>query len=510
MKRSLFLFAAASLGYSLAAQQAAPQAHASAPLSPDVRSIYQSETWQRAMSGYYGVNTEVSPRPENADVQQIQQVAEMLGDPATMPAAIEQLNQYRTRTKEPNSHSPVIDQIIGAAYFQLGQLAEADAERERLFNQARTNLQTAIERFPTYRQAYKNLANLEFRQGNQSKAREHFVKALELGDRDPITYGILAAIYYENGQYSAAETAARNSIMLNPAIVEFRRILGLALFQQERYEEARAVFEELLQERPNDAFYWQMISNALINTDQIDEAAKVLEVVRFMGQSQPRTLLLLGDVYMNKNMVEDAAAAYQQALNQSRSNEEDLPSLETFQRPIESLNNFQAYDLAMELLNKVEAVYRNKMDDQQRVTLLALRSEINLAQGESEEAARNLQEILRNDPMNARALLTLANYYAYRNAPEGLSTVEEREFLSRSVQRALDLYGRAQELLHTNDSANIEAARAAFVGEGQLQARQRNLPQAIAALREAQRIREEERIAEYIEMIQQVEGSARR
>lgn len=463
------------------------------------------------MSGYYGVNTEISPRPENADVQQIQQVAEMLGDPATMPAAIEQLNQYRSRAKEPNLPSPIIDQIIGAAYFQLGQLAEAEAERERLFNQARTNLQRAIERFPNYRQAYKNLANLEFRSGNQSKAREHFVKALELGDRDSITYGILAAIYYENGQFSAAETAARNSIMLNPSIVEFRRILGLALFQQERYEEARAVFEELLQERPNDAFYWQMISNALINTDQIDEAAQVLEVVRFMGQSQPRTLLLLGDVYMNKNMVEDAAAAYQQALAQTRAGAEaDLPALETFQRPIESLNNFQAYDLAMELLDNVEATYRNRLNDRQRVTLLALRSEINLAQGQSEEAARNLQEILRNDPMNARALLTLANYYAYRNPPEGLSTVEEREFRARSVQRALDLYGRAQELRYTNDSNNIEAARAAFVGEGQLQARQRNLPQAIAALREAQRIREEERIAEYIAMIQQVEGSGRR
>ncbi len=455
------------------------------------------------MSGALGVDTEISPRPENADIQAIQQAADLLGDPSTMREGLQILEQYRNRAG--GNHSAVIDQIIGAGYFQLGQLTDNEEQRQRFFQRGRENLERAIQRFPNYRQAHKNLANLLFRNGMEQDARPHFIRAIELGDRDPITFGILAAIYYEAEQFSSAETAARNSLMLNPTQIEFRRILGLSLMQQERFDEARAVFEEILQERPNDAFYWQMISNTLVNTDRIDEAARVLEIVRFMGEAQPQTLLLLGDVYMNKNMVEDAYTAYREALEMTRAQRgQQLPPISTYIRPVESLNNFQAYQEAFDLLAIVEDTYRRNLTDDDRMQILVLRSEINLARGEAEEAARNLREILRSDPMNPRALLTLANYYGTRRPPPGLSVVEERQFRTRSVQRSIDLYQRAQELRFTGDDRNLEAARQAYIGEGQLHARERNLDQAISALRAAQQIREEARIGEYINMIQQV------
>lgn len=512
MKRYFTMLAAVGVAHATMAQAPQPPQQPQQPPSPlqdpDVQSIYDSPRWQRAFAGYYGIDTEIAPQPETTDIQQIQAVAELIQNEATMEAAVETLAQYRTEIGEGN-YSAIIDQIIGSVYYQLGGLSENEANRERYYQLAETNLRKAIERFPNYRQAHKNLANLLFQQDKPDEALPHFIKALTLGDRDPLTYGFLAAIYYQNQQFSAAETAARNSIMLNPDIPDFRRILGLTLFQQERYAEARAVFEELLQERPSDAFYWQMIANTLINTNQIDEAAQMLEIVRFMDKADAQTLLLLGDVYMNKNMIADAAAAYTDALAKTRQSEAPLPDVSTYIRPVETLNNYQAYDLAMALLDQVEAVYGGELSQQQRIDILALRSEINLSGGNIEEAAQNLRDILQSDPMNGRALLSLADHYATQPAPEGATDAERRQFEAENVQRALDLYNRAQELRYTGDPSDLEIARSAYIGEGQLLTRQRRLDEALEALRQAQAIKEEARIADYIQMIESVQGPGR-
>ena len=55
------------------------------------------------------------------------------------------------------------------------------------------------------------------------------------------------------------------------------------------------------------------------------------------------------------------------------------------------------------------------MSDAQEVDLLTFTSQVNLATGREAEARENLERIIRRDPFNASALITLANYYA--NAP---------------------------------------------------------------------------------------------
>lgn len=496
MKRSFTFLAFLGLASVASAQQAALPA-------PDVRSVYNSPVWQNAISGLYGVNTENTPRVENPDIVAIQAVAPLIGDPNSMPVAAEQLNVYRT-TNERGTYSAVIDQIIGAIYFQLGSMASNEAERTRYNRLAETNLKKAIESFPNFLKAHKNLANLLFKDGRSEEARKHFVTALKLGDVDPITYGILSAIYYEASQWSAAETAARNSLMLDPTVIEFRRILGLALFQQERFSEARAVFEEILQERPNEAFYWQMISNTYINEDQIDSAANLLEIVRFMGRADAQTLLLLGDVYMNKNMVEDAAETYYEALSIVANMSGARPDVRTFLRPVETLNSYQAYESALGLLDRVDEVYP-EIDPRVANDFLALRAQINMTSGNIDEAAANLNEILSVDPMNGRALLSLAEYYGYsRVAPAGLANAQQMQFDAESLQLALDLYDRAKELINMGTEEGRRFARQAYVGAGQLLARKRRLDEALTNLREAQRIRQEQRIADYIQMIESV------
>jgi tetratricopeptide (TPR) repeat protein len=479
--------------------------------SPEIREFLNSPAFIKSIVATYGVNSEITPKPENSDITAIQAAEALLRSDqmGQLQAGINSLVQYMNTTTASGEgkFSALIPQIVGAVNFRLSTMVSG-SQQAQFRREAIRYLTEATNMFPGYRDAYKNLARLHFQAGDEASltlAAKNFSKALQLGDKEAATYVLLSKIYFDQGKFSAAETAARQAIMMDPSITESRTLLAYSLFQQERFSEAKAVFEEMLLDDPNDADIWQMISNAYIQGEQIDEAAKRLEIVRFMDKATTDTLLLLGDVYMNKDMVEDAAEAYEEALGLS-TKESKLRDLKVFLRPVETLNNFQAFELGMDLLGAVEKTYENVLEDSQRNDILALRSEINIALGKGEEAAKNLRDILDIDPMNRRALLSLGQYYTRwksSNPDEDLAR-EERQ---RAVQNALNFFRRAQELINTGSPEDEEAARQAFVGEGQLMARERRLQEALEALNAAQSIRKENRIGSYIEMIQRVVAS---
>jgi pentatricopeptide repeat protein len=505
MKKSLILLTAVlGAGPFASAQGNSPALGVS---SPEIREFLNSPAFIRSIVAAYGVDAEINPKPENPDITAIQGAEAFLRSD-TLPqlqAGASMLEQYMTTTNaNPEAkYSAIIPQLVGSIYFRLSTMASGP-QQNQFRDQARRFLTEAIEMFPSYRAAHKNLARIYFQMGDENSlntAARHFTKAIELGDREASTFVLLSKIYFDQEKFAASEAAARQGIMMDPSIKETRTILAYALFQQERFDEAKAVFEEMLQDDPNNADIWQMIANTYIQKDLIDEAAKRLEIVRFMGKANADTLLLLGDVYMNKNMVEDAAEAYAEGLTLS-TRERRLRDLEIFIRPIETLNNFQAFNLALGLLNQVNEVYSTTLTTDQRNDMLALRSEINIAMGDDEEGANNLKQILSTDPMNRRALLSLGQYYSRLRAPAGDPDARQKRL--EYVQLALDYYGRAQQLIDMGDDQNIEAARQAYIGAGQLLAQERRLPEALEALEDAQGIRREPRIASYIEMIQRV------
>lgn len=500
MKKQLILLTVALGAGSLATAQNS---------SPEIGEFLNSPAFIKSIVASYGVDSEIAPKPENSDIKAIQTAEGFLrGD--SLPELIEGarlLEQYMTSTKtsDKESYSAMIPQIVGAVYFRLSTMVSGN-QQQQYRDQARRFLDEAVKMFPSYRAAHKNLARIYFQIGDPASlelATKHFSKSLELGDREPSTYVLLAKIYFDQGKYASAEAAARQAMMMDPSIKESRTILAYSLFSEERFEEAKSVFEEILQDDPNNADMWQMISNTYIQGDQIDEAAKRLEIVRFMKKATTDTLLLLGDVYMNKNMIEDAATVYEEALTLSLA-EKNLRDIKTFLRPVELLNNFQGFELAMNLLKKIEETYASKLDNSQKNDILALRSEINIALGNGDEAAKNLRDILGLDPMNRRALLSLGQYFARWTPAETLTEEAARHDRQVAVQNSLDYYRRAQELVNTGNVDDAEAARQAFVGEGQLLAQERRLPEALAALKAAQGIKKEDRISSYIEMIQRV------
>ncbi len=465
--------------------------------SSAAKAFYATQEWQNAFMGYYGVNTSVEPGlPEDPKALEILgQVKTFLnsGTDADMAAAsgvIEALVKEQQAAGLPSS--PMMLQIAGTLLMRQAELTKNEALAKQTIERAQKYLEMSVDPnkgFPNFLRAHKNLANLLFRNDQSAKAKVHFLKAIQLGDQDPVSYGMLGAIFMDEGKLISSENALRNSIMLNPEITQFKQLLGNVLLQQERYNEAKEMFAELLMKSPNETNFWMAQANCYIAMDEIDEAARNLEIVRFMGKANVPSLMLLGDVYMNKDMVDEATEVYVESINR----EPTQTHLRQFIGAAETLNNYASYDQAEVIVDLINKNYAGKLEDEDSIRLLTLLSEINISQGQGAEASKNLEALLQKDPFNARALLSLARYYSSLKADDSVTDETQRTILERRYQQtAIIYYERAQELDEDRDRMR------AYIGEAQLRVARKELGEAADLLEEAQAIQYQDNIQAYL------------
>ena len=256
------------------------------------KSIVHDPEWQGRFLGSYGFLSGAEPKISDAELLLLRDVLELM---KTDPAAASVMLQQQITA----SSSASLDFVLANLEFQAQNPDSAAAHYER-----------AIGKFPDFRRAHKNLGLLRVQQGNFEKGVEHLSRALELGDRDGRTYGLIGYCHINLESYLAAEQAYRNAILDEPEVRDWQLGLARSLLATEEYKEAVALFDSLIAEGPDDPTLWMLQANAYLGVDEPLAAAVNLEAVRMMGKAQNSSLVLLGDIYMNAGMYDLAKNAY--------------------------------------------------------------------------------------------------------------------------------------------------------------------------------------------------------
>ena len=475
----------------------------------EILEIYRSPQWERAFAGTYGIDPGVEPELDRQDRaimellpkirESVQRAAEAEAEGrsgeshlrAVVDAAEDYIRRARNEGRTPSAN---VLQIAGNVSMRLSETVSGAVDQRRWRDRALEYFRQAVEIFPNFRRVHTNMGHIYFRMDDRrDDAKRHFVRAIELGLNDPIVFGLLGYIFFEQGRYTAAENAVRNSLMLNPASFEFRQILAQILFNQERYHEAGSALAELLFERPSSSELWNLQANTFIATDRIDQATQNLEMVRMMGVADSQSLRLLGDVYMNLNIVEDAAEAYRESILAAR----DLTLYQSFVGAVRTLINFSGYDEALAVIGTLEERFGDDLSDSQEIELLTLRSQVNVVMGRGEEAIDNLEAVLRRDPFNAGALIALGQYYSDRTPDLDLDEEQQRVQERRFQNQAILYFERAQ------DVDDIDQQVRAYISHARLRVRRQELDEAIRLLESAQGLRRQEHIESYLNQIRQ-------
>lgn len=424
-------------------------------------SILRDPEWQKSFLGSYGFLSGAEPEIRNSEIEVLREVIDLM---KVNPRAAASVLEKRVGTES----SAALDFILANLRFQNGDLTKA-----------REGYGRALEKFPDFRRAEKNLGLLLVQDNEFAEAIEHLSRALELGDRDGRTYGLLGYCHVNQQNYLAAEAAYRQAVLQEPEGKDWQLGLARALLAEERYGEVVSLFSAYLERQPTDANAWKLQANAYLGLDRPRAAAVNLEAVRLLGKEDTVSLVLLGDIYMNEGISDLAKEAYLGVIEADESGRQYKAAY----RAAGLLLRSQAYPETAEVLASIDRRYEKQLSNDDELDLMTLKAKLARAQGRNSDAATLLETVVSKDGTRGTALLELAKYHFDRS----------------NDAKALLLLERAQ---------NLEAfERQALIEEAQFRVRSREYDQASALLRKAQRIKQEPRVERFLA---RVEDAARR
>ncbi|MFI4912985.1 MAG: tetratricopeptide repeat protein [Sedimentisphaeraceae bacterium JB056] len=420
--------------------------------------IWNTSEFQQRFTESYIAETDIEPRVTVDERKDMQEILEMISEDK-MEETITKLEKIQEK-----GGSAVFDFTLANIYFQ----------QEKLYKAAKTYM-TAVDKYPKFLRAWKNLGLIYVRQGEFEKAVKTITRSIELGANDSITYGLLGFSYASIGNPMCAESAYRMAILLDPITLDWKMGLARSFFKQQRYEEAIALCDQLIDSNPNSSDLWLLQANAYIGLNQPIKAAEIYELVDALGKSTPESLNLLGDIYINQELYDLAVKSYAAAIDKDPQRKPD--------RAIQSakiLSVRGAFEQTAALINKVEDVYSDKLDQQTQKDLLKIQARLAVAQGNDGKEAEVLEEIVALDPLDGEALILLGQHCS-RNG---------------EMEKAVFYFERAE---------NIDGFEAdAKVRHAQLLVKTGKYEDALPLLKRAQQIKPRDNIQQYIEQIERV------
>lgn len=117
---------------------------------------------------------------------------------------------------------------------------------QRKFRQAMAEARTAVELGPGMYQTHLAMACVATAMGRNNAAQDAFEKALAISDNDPYLLSEYAHFMAGRRAPKVAEKAARRVLQTDPNSADGHAALGLALFRQNRYDEAETQLRKAL------------------------------------------------------------------------------------------------------------------------------------------------------------------------------------------------------------------------------------------------------------------------
>jgi len=437
--------------------------HANAPLPSLTQDFWNDPAFIRGFMGDYGFRSEVEPRIDKSEQFILREVV------AKAENQLEDATVY-LEGKITSKTSAALDFALGTMYYQLGRLTRSEQTYEQ-----------ALKKFPSFLRARKNLGFVQLSLGKLMDASKNIAKAISLGEADGVSYVALGYCHLSLGRIVSAENAYRMGILLHPESIDARNGLVNCLLSTNRYAEALALLDELLESKPNDLFCHKARASALQGLGREKEAVVALETLRRMNRLDASGTLSLGDLYHNLGLYEHSLSSYQQAL----AKKEKL-SLPRYARVAKVLINRGSYEAGFKYLEEIQKIFGEGYSDSDEHQIRMLQAEVRIATGKRKDAAAILEQLIQKQPLDGEALLLSAKLAA-----------EELDFATAALR-----FERAAKLPDFEVQSLVEHAR--------MLVNAKEYQEAADLLERAQTLSPQPRVARYLQAVNNLNLSSRK
>lgn len=418
MKTKPFLLLSLTCG--LAAANPAP----TAPVEEKPRpAAYALELWNdpgfaKFFLGTYSVFPDVEPPLTEDDREILNQLLPMMKKPQEAAEALVKFIKPETNA--------TFDLTLGNLYLENGQ---ADA--------AIMMFQRAVDKFPSFRRAWRGLGMAQVRQQKWMDAVTSLSRAIGLGAQDGPTYGLYGFALLSLDRAASAESAYRMALMFQPDLLDWKLGLIRCALKQQKAGEAVALCQEIIQQSPERTEFISLQSEAYLALKENAKAAENLEFLARLGLAKPTDLQRLGDIYLVSKETGLALSAYRRALEAG-----DFDAAKVISQA-ENLSIQGGQTEASELVKSARKAGAGKLSKDQEGRLLKLEARLAVGAGRSDESAAMLERVVELNPLDGAALLLLGQHHQDKG----------------DTAKAIGFYERAVKIKDQEATASIRLAQ---------------------------------------------------
>ncbi len=376
---------------STAAQLLANPANSTASAEKPRPAAYALELWNdpsfaKFFLGTYSVFPDVEPPLSEDDREILNQLLPMMKKPQEAAEALVKFIKPETNA--------TFDLTLGNLYLENGQ---PDA--------AIMMFQRAVEKFPSFRRAWRGLGMAQVRQQKWLEAVTSLSRAIGLGAQDGPTYGLYGFALLSLDRAASAESAYRMALMFQPDLLDWKLGLIRCALKQQKAGEAVAICEEIIRQNPERTEFISLQSEAYLALKENGKAAENLEFLARMGLAKPADLQRLGDIYLVAKDTGLALSAYKRALESG-----DFDAAKVISQA-ENLSIQGGLTEAAALVESARKAGAGKLAKDQEARLLKLEARLAVSSGRSDESAAMLERVVELNPLDGAALLLLGQHY---------------------------------------------------------------------------------------------------
>lgn len=383
--------------------QAAPfELRESSPDSPAFKARFMAS---------YGVNGTIEPNLTTADQTILRDIMPLL---ESNPRGAISIIKSRTNSDS----SAAFDFLLGNLYYQLEDYSASEQA-----------IQTALRKMPDYRRAWRTLGLIYTRNNQPEQAIEAWRKVIALGGGDAQSYGLLGYFLLGQQHYASAQTAYEAARMFAPESEDFKRGLAHCLLANNETDLAISLFDELIENRPDDQDYWLMQANAFLAQNRYHDAIANLTTATKLGNSRASTWLLLGNLYLNESMLPHATDSYLNVLDSTDFTNLDNTTISTLIQPLNHLTARHSLTYARTYYQALKDKLPAPIPHSMNLSLKLTQGKLLTLEGNYDAAIELLKPITDEQPLNGEALMTLAQAYASNDQLEVATFYFERAAL---------------------------------------------------------------------------------
>jgi tetratricopeptide (TPR) repeat protein len=254
----------------------------------------------------------------------------------------------------------------------------------------------------------------------------------------------LSGRYAETEKQATAELGASSSAMSKTDVIEYRKKLADAFMAQGKYGNAISEYNTILAGAPDNRMVSELLANALIEEEEFDQAKNVLQQLTIGNTDNSHYMIMIGEAELRKGNYTEAIFQLEKAIRQSPSSLEAYGHLaEAFDLNGSSDKALDFYEVAIRNLDQdikrleQQSILKKELNQKKlvREKYLVASARIYAAKQQHNAARQSFVRATTLNPNNA-------------NAQFGLG--ESCEKLNR-IFEAMDAYNKALSLDENNE-----------------------------------------------------------